>query len=212
MENKKFENKWSSILEKAPDEEFSIWVPPGGYPRTQRQFNLFNYFEFFKNVIGDRPYRTSLEMGCGRGTMSCYMNAYLGYETTLMDLSEEAIALARRNFEVLDMDATFVVADSKATGLPDEQFDVVCSIGLLEHFDDYHLALEETYRLLNPGGVMISLNIPKKRSIQMLNNVYRKCRAIKTSETFNQDYYRNPDRPADFLRRQRPRALWTAIR
>ena len=39
-----------------------------------------------------------LEVGCGRGTMSCYFSD-AGYDCSLLDLSERAIEIAARVFE-----------------------------------------------------------------------------------------------------------------
>ena len=197
--NEQFKDKWGEILTTTQGDEFTLFVPPGHAPQTQRQLNLYSYFEYIKTMIEGRGYKDSLEMGCGRGTMSSYLNVYSGFNTRLMDLSAEAIDLARKNYELLGLEGEFHVADSKETGLADASVDLVCSIGLLEHLDDYDVVLRETFRILRPGGMMIHLNIPKKASIQVLNSMYRGVSSVLSDQNFKKDYYRNTDKPKDYL-------------
>ena len=89
-----------------------------------------------------------------------------------------------------------------------ESFDAAVSIGLAEHFEkeDVGRLFEEEFRLLRPGGVMISLNIPKKFSIQYLNTLMRVFKKFLGSykEEVKKDYFRNalsPREYADIARR-----------
>ena len=45
--------------------------------------------------------------------------------------------------------------DIQATGLADESFDVIVCNHVLEHVDDFRIALKELHRLLCPGGSLI---------------------------------------------------------
>ncbi len=47
---------------------------------------------------------------------------------------------------------------------------------------------------------MISLNVPKKQSIQVLNKFYRFLISFSGTQ-LKKDYYRNSDTPADFQKR-----------
>lgn len=196
ISNKPFDNKWTGILHKVKDEEFSIFVPDGQYPKTQRQMNLYQYHKFIESIIRGKSYKNALEMGCGRGTISLYLRTRNHLDVTLTDIEASAIELAKKNFKQMDERGTFIVADSQKIPLPDNSFDIVVSIGLLEHFDDYSSILKEKYRLLRPGGVVVSLNIPKKMSVQLLNTWYRKLlNIIGTKHELKKDYFRNTDMP-----------------
>lgn len=201
MPHQTFDSKWKNISEKKKDEEFSIFVPPGKKPKTQRQFNLFNYHEFIKGVIKGRGYKDAIEIGCGRGTIALYLRIYEKLSLVCNDNEESAINLAKNNFTYFNADAKFVVSDASNLGLPDESLDMSVSIGLLEHLPNYDAILKEQFRVLKSGGVMISLNIPKKNSVQILNNLYRAVyRFFKPSYPLKPDYYRNSDMPADYIK------------
>jgi cyclopropane fatty-acyl-phospholipid synthase-like methyltransferase len=180
MNQPTFSGKWT---------ESSLFVEPGAKPITQRQLNLYYYYLFIQKILNRIAARKVLEIGCGRGTMALYLTKYLGFDLTLLDKVPEAIQLAQENFNQFGLKAEFVVGDALATGLPAGSFDAIVSIGLAEHFSPAEVArlLAEQYRLLRPGGVMISLNIPKKFSIQSLNSINKALRF----DSKRPDYFRN---------------------
>ena len=140
-------------------------------------------------------------MGCGRGTMSLYLNLYDGLKVSLLDISPDAIELAKKNFEYFGAQGSFVVAPSDAAGLPPESFDIIYSIGLLEHLQEYKKTLEESYRLLRQGGMIIHLNIPAKWSAQNCNNWYKKLlKSFAGKDYPAKDYWRNSDKPQDYIK------------
>jgi ubiquinone/menaquinone biosynthesis C-methylase UbiE len=199
MSYQRFGDKWKQAGAGAPGEEFSIFVPKGDHPRTQRQVNLFNYYQFVHSIIKGRGYTSAIEIGCGRGTMSLYLNLYERLRVICNDADADAIALAKKNFELHQGTAEFILGDATALPIPDNSVDVAVSIGLLEHLDDYSPLLKEQFRILKPGGVMISLNIPKKISVQYLNKIYRAIlHILKPSLILKADYYRNSGTPEQF--------------
>jgi len=202
MDNSQFQGKWTNIIHQKSGDEFSIFVPQGEVPKTQRQFNLYNYYQFIQPFIEGKNYQNALELGCGRGTISLYLHKYGKLKMTLVDVSDSAIELARKNFAHHQAEGEFVVADCEKLSFQNESFDVIVSIGLIEHFSDYTQALKEQYRVLKPGGVMISLNIPQKRSVQILNQAYRfLLRIVGRNKFLQKDYYRNTDTPGQYLQK-----------
>lgn len=192
--NEHFNHQWIEAISKQKGQEFSLFVPQHENPKTQRQFNLFNYFSYIQKEIEGKGYSSSLELGAGRGTISLYLKKYLGFTVTLNDMSDEAMALAKANFTHFKEEAQFVVSDARALPFADNSFDVVTSIGLMEHLDDYAPILKEAYRVLKPGGTMIQINIPQKNSIQLLNVGYRKILQLLGKE-LRKDFPRNTDTP-----------------
>jgi len=198
--NIQFEQKWRSILKNNshPDEK-TIFVEEGEKPTTQRQFNLLHYFEFIQKKTDGKNYKTALEIGCGRGTIGLYLNKYLGMDVSLLDSSEDAINLAKYNFDLWKGKGNFFMENARKLPFQNESFDVVVSIGLLEHLSDYSTVLSEQFRVLKKGGVMISLNIPKKKSVQFLNDVYRFIVGKYKKRTLQKDYFRNEDMPENYV-------------
>jgi ubiquinone/menaquinone biosynthesis C-methylase UbiE len=92
-----------------------------------------------------------LEIGCGLGTDGARF-ARAGARYTGVDLTEAAVSLARRRFELEGLPGEFSVADAEALKFEDESFDLVYSHGVLHHTPDARAAVAEVRRVLTPGG------------------------------------------------------------
>ena len=92
-----------------------------------------------------------LEVGCGLGTDGARF-ARAGAIYTGVDLTEAAVSLARRRFELEGLPGEFRVSDAERLDFPDESFDLVYSHGVLHHTPDTARAVREIHRVLRPGG------------------------------------------------------------
>jgi len=92
-----------------------------------------------------------LEIGCGLGTDGSQF-AKAGAHYTGIDLTEAAVNLARRRFEIFNLPGNFKVADAEQLDFPDNTFDIVYSHGVLHHTPDTAAAVREVHRVLRPGG------------------------------------------------------------
>ena len=92
-----------------------------------------------------------LEVGCGLGTDGAQF-AKAGASYTGIDLTDAAVELAKRRFELFDLPGTFRVADAERLDFPDNSFDLVYSHGVLHHTPDTPTAVREIHRVLRPGG------------------------------------------------------------
>lgn len=101
----------------------------------------------FTNTRGVRV----LEIGCGMGTDGAQF-AKAGANYTGIDLTDAAVELARKRFQVSDLKGEFRVADAERLDFPDESFDLVYSHGVLHHTPDIEAAVCEVHRVLKPGG------------------------------------------------------------
>lgn len=200
-----FKDRWSNIKNRSNNssaDESSLFVDINQEPITQRQLNLYYYFIFIKEILKKIEAKNFIEIGCGRATTSLYLARYLNLKAALLDNEKEAIAIARSEFIKKGLTADFYVADALNCNLADNSFDAIISIGLAEHINDTGQLLKEEYRLLRPGGVMISLNVPKKFSIQFLNTIMRFLKKIfgQYKESVRKDYYRNDLGPKDYTK------------
>lgn len=101
----------------------------------------------FANARGLRV----LEIGCGLGTDGAQF-ARAGADYTGVDLTDAAIDLAQKRFELFGLQGEFRVADAESLEFPDESFDVVYSHGVLHHTPDIDAAVQEIHRVLKPRG------------------------------------------------------------
>lgn len=113
--------------------------------------------EYLSEHVGDLSGKRTIEIGCG-GAIYSLILARLGACPTLLDYSPEALTLAQRNLDVLNLDANLMQAD--AFNLPSElrgQFDVAMSFGTVEHYRyPRRLAICQSHvDLVKPGGVVI---------------------------------------------------------
>jgi ubiquinone/menaquinone biosynthesis C-methylase UbiE len=92
-----------------------------------------------------------LEVGCGLGTDGAQF-AKAGANYTGIDLTDAAIELAKRRFELFQLPGAFRVADAEHLDFPDNSFDLVYSHGVLHHTPDTAAAVREIHRVLRPGG------------------------------------------------------------
>ena len=100
-------------------------------PRNQIQLAFRNHWTLL-NELMKNPHmkhgKRVLEVGCGRGSLSCYFSD-TGYDCTLLDISPGAIDAAKQIFEDNNLKGTFVIGDTNEIPYPDKYFNIVFSIG-----------------------------------------------------------------------------------
>lgn len=93
-----------------------------------------------------------LEVGCGMGYDSLEF-LKRGVRVTATDLTPNAVALARRHFELEGVRADDVrTANALALPFDDDTFDAVWANGVLHATGDTARAIREVRRVLKPGG------------------------------------------------------------
>jgi len=92
-----------------------------------------------------------LEVGCGLGTDGAQF-AEAGANYTGVDLTDAAVDLARKRFELFDLPGEFRTADAENLPFANASFDLVYSHGVLHHTPDTAEAVREIHRVLRPGG------------------------------------------------------------
>src|SRR5207253_4314731 len=101
----------------------------------------------FENAQGLRV----LEIGCGLGTDGAQF-AKAGALYTGVDLTDAAVDLARKRFELFELPGEFRTADAEDLDFADARFDLVYSHGVLHHTPDTGRAVNEVPRVLRPGA------------------------------------------------------------
>jgi len=104
---------------------------------------------------GRRTDRRALDLGCGTGLNLEQMSRYA--ETPGTDYVEEALhfCLARGH-------KLLCKADAARLPFTDSYFDIATALDVIEHLDDDLVALQELYRVMKPGGILI-VSVPAYR-------------------------------------------------
>jgi len=92
-----------------------------------------------------------LEIGCGLGTDGAQF-AEAGADYTGVDLTEAAVDLARKRFELFDLRGKFQTADAENLPFANESFDLIYSHGVLHHTPETGNAIQEIHRVLRTRG------------------------------------------------------------
>ena len=135
-------------------------------PRTQVEFFYLYYNRIISDAIRSLGRATNelklLEVGCGRGTAALYQSVELNVESFVTDFSLDALKIAQDNFAIYDQDCRAVRGDAYNLPVANDSMDVVISLGVLEHFPEPKEPMAEMYRVLKPGGLMVSMNVPER--------------------------------------------------
>jgi len=93
-----------------------------------------------------------LDIGCGLGAFVAHATR-AGWNTHGSDVSEFGIERAR----LAALGADLRVAAAHSRPWPDDTFDVVTALDVLEHLTDVDETLESIQAMLRPGGVLIAV-------------------------------------------------------
>lgn len=139
---------------------------------TNTQGKLFEIvkIDFLKEIF-PKPPAKMLEVGCGTAFVSLYF-AKRGYETYCLDINKSILKAAEKNFNNEGVKGKFITGDVEKSPFDDNQFDVVTSFGLLEHFENPEIAISEMVRILKPGGLFFADIVPNRFSCQTIGNLF----------------------------------------
>ena len=98
-----------------------------------------------------------IEIGCGNSAWLPYFKKEFGFEVYGIDYSEEGCEQAEKILERENVEGTIYCTDAFFPGEDlYSEFDVVCSFGVLEHFENTEKTLEAFSKYLRKGGLLIT--------------------------------------------------------
>src|SRR5260221_7918375 len=128
--------------------------------------------------------RTLLEIGCGIGVDSIQL-AERGFTVTAVDLTENALAVAKQFASRRDISVDFRLGNAEGLDFPDQSFDAVYSFGVLHHTPDIERSVAEVHRVLRPGG---TAQVMLYHRDSLVNLVHRVLRLPYESPTDRKDH------------------------
>jgi SAM-dependent methyltransferase len=178
-------------------------------PGTRRFYELVEEHRYTSEwhipIAADFPTARGLkvlEIGCGLGTDGAQF-AQAGADYTGVDLTEAAVELARKRFELFDLRGTFETADAENLDFANESFDLVYSHGVLHHTPDTGKSIREIHRVLRPGGrAMVMLYHRDSYNYRINISILRRAGAgLLKSEPGIKLVHRITGEPLDSLRK-----------
>ena len=112
------------------------------------------FAEIFEKHLKRDPSKTVLEVGCAGGEYLCYMAKKFAFVPWGVDYSDE-IKKTNELFVFNGLPEPSLYQGDFFNWRPDRAFDVVFSIGFIEHFEDTRGVIQKHVDLLAPGGKLI---------------------------------------------------------
>jgi len=142
------------------DAEWESQPLPVVYSEEQATPHGREILRSFRRLLAPDPAKTVLEIGAGVGGYLAYMSQTFGYRAHALDYSPVACRRLAENFRLLGLPVEVFERDlleGRLDGLP--QFDLVYSLGLIEHFTDPMPVIAGHARLTKKGGLLL-LGVP----------------------------------------------------
>jgi 2-polyprenyl-3-methyl-5-hydroxy-6-metoxy-1,4-benzoquinol methylase len=116
----------------------------------------FDKLRYLPNLVDFNGFRGKklLEVGCGAG-IDLIRFARGGAIVTGVDVAEQSVNLAKKNFELNGLKADLQIMNAESLDFGDNSFDVVYGHGVIQYTADHHQLVRECVRVLKPGGVGI---------------------------------------------------------
>ena len=119
-------------------------------PRINAQLDVFErFFPKDRNL-------SILEIGGAPGQYLAYMAKHFSYRIHALDYSSIGCEKTRENFKLLNLNGPIYQRDLLSDDISDlPGFDIVYSLGFIEHFADPASIVEKHVNLLKPGGILL---------------------------------------------------------
>ena len=135
-------------------------------------YNLRIRAETVGYFIREMKFAEVLDMPCGTGDISAPFIDQFGH-LAMMDFSENMIATAKKRVPENQREkVTFINGDFYAHDFGNTQYDLVMNIGILAHIRNPWEFIEETMKLVKPGGYLIIQNTDSRHWFAKLIHMY----------------------------------------
>jgi len=122
------------------------------------------FADIFKKFLAPDSDKTMLEIGCSGGKFLCYLAKNFQFQPYGIDFSD-GIAQTRETFRVNSLPEPTLFQEDLFTWPAPRRFDVVCSFGFVEHFENFEEVVRKHAELVAPGGTLI-ISLPHFAHLQ----------------------------------------------
>ncbi len=156
-------NEYYTSAERASDSYFE--------EIEERRYATHSHLpELFQSMAGAD--QSLLEVGCGIGVDSIQL-AKRGFRVTAIDLTENALAVARQFAGHRGVRINFQLGNAEELNFPDESFDAVYSFGVLHHTPHIERSVAEVHRVLRPGGTAYVMLYHRDSLVNLVHRALR---------------------------------------
>lgn len=133
---------WAGYWESKRDLAFA--VPPN-----------YTFHHLLKAIVNENEVKTAIELGGFPGYYAIFLKKYFAVEASLFDfyIHQGILTQVLNANKLLDSDVPVIEGDL-FTFQPSQQYDLVLSCGLIEHFHDTKDIIERHLQFLKPGGIL----------------------------------------------------------
>lgn len=163
---------------------------------TREMMNVFEMYLPKQNGL------RILEIGGAPGKWLAYFKKHFHYDINAIDYSGTGCQKMRENFALLHLEAKIyrsnILTDDLSGLTP---FDIVYSLGFIEHFQDLSVILEKHLEMVRGGGILI-LGVPnflgitehflRRTAPRMLTTHNLQAMDLKTWDAFEDKYHLAP--------------------
>ena len=113
-----------------------------------------NYLRHISLFVDVTPRTRILEIGTGTGwfPVLCKLK---GLSCKGLEISPQLIDHAKNLGAQNGVEPDIELGNIEDVAIPDENYDVVVAMSVFEHVEDWRRGLEEVYRILKPGGILV---------------------------------------------------------
>jgi 2-polyprenyl-3-methyl-5-hydroxy-6-metoxy-1,4-benzoquinol methylase len=131
------------------------------------------------------------DLGTGQGALAVEL-ARLGFDVHACDADGETFAadgVPRICFQTADLNARFP--------FPDEHFDIVCAVEIIEHLENPRHFLRECHRTLKPGGLIVVTTPNVLNIASLLTLLFHGCLVYFSQKEYHSNHHITPLRLQD---------------
>lgn len=146
------------------EEQADKWWEAGGPFDLLHKMNPIR-LQYIKDHIGNPQGKKAIDIGCGGGILTIPM-CRMGMEVSGLDTGKKNIEVAEAKSKAAELDIKYYAINLEdISNLPQhkEQYDIVTSMEVIEHVDDYKIFLIYLCKLVKPGGYLFLSTINRTK-------------------------------------------------